>query len=59
VVRDGVAEERPLRLGLVTRQGAEVLDGVREGEQIITGPIKAMPGLRPGTRVRLAPAGRP
>jgi HlyD family secretion protein len=59
VARDGVAEERALRLGLVTRQGAEVLDGVREGEQVITGPIKAMPGLRPGSRVRLAPAGRP
>jgi HlyD family secretion protein len=59
VVRGGVAEERALRLGLVTRQGAEVLEGLREGEQVVTGPVKAMATLAAGARVRLVPAGRP
>lgn len=58
VVKDGVAEERPVRLGLCTRQRAEVLEGVREGEQVVTGPSKALATLVSGTRIQvLAPGG--
>jgi len=56
VVKDGVAEERFLRLGLCTRQDAEVLEGVREGEQVVTGPPRALATLVPGTRIQ---PGRP
>jgi HlyD family secretion protein len=53
VVKDGVAQERTLRLGLVTRQAAEVLEGLTEGERVVTGPTVALNGLASGARIRL------
>jgi HlyD family secretion protein len=56
VVKDGAAEERVLRLGVSTRRAAEVLEGLKEGEEIINGPPKGLGALAQGKRVKLAPA---
>ncbi|HJW43786.1 MAG TPA: efflux RND transporter periplasmic adaptor subunit [Geothrix sp.] len=55
--KDGVAEERTIRLGASTRRTAEVVEGLREGEILITGPAKGLNGLASGQKVRLAKAG--
>lgn len=54
VVKDGVAEERTLKLGAATRRQAQVLEGVKEGEQVITGPTKGLAALATGKKVKLA-----
>lgn len=50
VVRDGRVEERVVRIGLATLDAVEVLEGLAEGEQVLTGPA-----LAPGQRVRAQP----
>jgi HlyD family secretion protein len=55
--KDGIAEERTIRLGASTRRTAEVVEGLREGEILITGPAKGLNGLASGQKVRLAKAG--
>ncbi|WLT32428.1 efflux RND transporter periplasmic adaptor subunit [Geothrix sp. PMB-07] len=56
VVKDGVVEERTLKLGASTRRQAQVLEGVKEGEQVITGPTKGLATLATGKKVKLAKA---
>jgi HlyD family secretion protein len=58
VVKDGKVEERPFKAGLTTRRALEVLEGVKEGEQVITGPAKAMLALGNGQKVKLAEPGK-
>ncbi|MFN4004256.1 MAG: efflux RND transporter periplasmic adaptor subunit [Hylemonella sp.] len=50
VVADGVAQERTVRLGLRTLQAAEVLEGLRAGEQVLAGAA-----WQAGQRVRPLP----
>ena len=57
VLKEGVTEERVLNLGAITRRQAEVLDGVKEGDVIVTGPAKGLMTLAPGKKVKLAKAG--
>ncbi|WP_243317199.1 efflux RND transporter periplasmic adaptor subunit [Geothrix paludis] len=57
LVKDGTAEERTIRLGASTRRTAEVLEGLKEGETLITGPAKGLNGLAAGQKVKLAKAG--
>jgi HlyD family secretion protein len=43
VVRDGVAEQRPIRTGAVSVREVEVLEGLAEGDQVVisdTDPFK-------------------
>jgi HlyD family secretion protein len=47
VVEDGRAVERKVRIGLRTLEAVEVLEGVREGEQVLLAPA-----LLAGSRVR-------
>ena len=56
VVKEGKAEERSLKTGLGTRRATEVLEGLSEGEQVITGPTKALPTLTNGMAVKLEKA---
>jgi len=58
VAKDGKAEERSLETGLSTRRAAEVMKGLNEGEQVITGPSKALPTLSNGMAVKLEKAGK-
>jgi multidrug efflux pump subunit AcrA (membrane-fusion protein) len=57
LVKDGTAEERTIRLGASTRRTAEVLEGLKEGETLITGPAKSLNGLAAGQKVKLAKVG--
>lgn len=53
VVVDGRLQKRPVRTGLRGTRMIEIMDGVKEGEQVAT-PAKA--NWRDGMRVRAAPA---
>jgi RND family efflux transporter MFP subunit len=44
----GIVEERPVKLGLETDSYCEILDGLREGDLVVTG---SRSGIQPGTRV--------
>ena len=55
-VKNGRAEERAIRTGLGTRRAAEILEGLCEGERVITGPTKALPSLANGKAVNLEKA---
>ncbi len=59
VLKGDTAEERVLRLGASTRRAAEVLEGLKEGEQIISGPPKGLGSLAQGKQVRLAKPAAP
>ena len=54
-VREGRATPVPVRLGVVTEEAAEVLEGLEPGDEVITGD--GLDLVAPGTRVRAA--GRP
>jgi HlyD family secretion protein len=53
IVKDGKAEERTIRSGTSTRRAVEVIEGVSEGETILTGPAKALTSIIPGTKVKV------
>lgn len=59
VVQNGVAQFRPVRVGIAGEEYFEVLEGVREGDTIVAGPYQAIRDLRDSTRVKAAlqPAG--
>jgi len=52
VMKAGKVEERQLRPGVGTRRSLEVLEGVQEGEEVVTGPAKALATLAPGSAIR-------
>ena len=52
VVRDGLVEERPLRLGRILGPDVEVLEGLQPGEAILTGPARALATLGAGQRIQ-------
>lgn len=56
VVDGGKVAFRPLKTGLLGELSVEVLDGVKEGETIVTGPFKELRALKPGDGVREKPA---
>jgi len=42
VVEDGIAKMRPVKVGISDENYYEVLEGVKEGEEVITGPFKVL-----------------
>jgi HlyD family secretion protein len=54
VVLNGKATFRPVRVGIAGDEYFEVLDGLREGEQIVAGPYQAIRDLKDATPVRAA-----
>jgi HlyD family secretion protein len=54
VVRGGVASFRPVKVGVAGDEYFEVLDGLREGEEIVAGTYQAIRDLKDGTKVRPA-----
>ena len=52
VVKDGVIETRPVKAGLIWQGRREILEGLREGEQVVA---RAGAFFRSGDRVRAAP----
>lgn len=52
VVTDGKATFRPVKVGIAGDEFFEVIDGVKEGEQIVAGPYQAIRDLKDGAAVR-------
>ncbi|NTV75290.1 MAG: efflux RND transporter periplasmic adaptor subunit [Holophaga sp.] len=53
VVKDGKAAERSITTGLTTRRAAEVLTGLQEGDEVISGPTKQLATLADGAEVKI------
>jgi len=53
VVRGGKAQFVKVNTGITGTTDIEVLDGLKEGDQIITGSYKVLRTLRPGASVRI------
>ncbi|HXH24801.1 MAG TPA: efflux RND transporter periplasmic adaptor subunit [Vicinamibacterales bacterium] len=53
VVRDGRAVFTPVRIGIAGEQYFEVLDGLKPGDQVITGPFASVRELADGQPVRV------
>ena len=59
VVRDGNAEFVPVKIGIGGERYFEVVDGLKEGDRVITGPFDAVRNLFDGDPVRVnSPSGR-
>lgn len=50
--KDGKAQFVPITTGLAGETNIEVLTGVADGQQIITGPFRALREIKDGTKVR-------
>lgn len=55
IVDGGTVAFRPLKTGLLGELAVEVLDGVKEGDTIVSGPFRELRTLKPGDPVREAP----
>jgi len=53
VIRNGKALFVPVTTGITGTTDIEVLDGVKEGDEIITGSYKVLRTLRPGSSVKI------
>lgn len=53
VLKDGKAQERTLKVGLTTRRAVQVLEGLKEGETLLSGPAKGLATLADGAKVKL------
>jgi HlyD family secretion protein len=51
-VKDNVARFVPVRVGLASETMIEVTGDVKEGDQVVAGPYKALRELKPGGKVR-------
>ena len=50
---EGTVEQRPVEVGISDVTHVEIASGVVEGEQVITGPHRALEDLEPAARVRI------
>jgi HlyD family secretion protein len=53
VVRNGKAEFHPIKMGIAGDKYFEVLDGLKAGEEVITGPYNSVRGLADGADVQI------
>lgn len=58
VVRDGRAEFVPVELGIAGEENFEVVEGLRFGDEVITGPYNSVRNLADGDAVRIEDPGR-
>lgn len=56
-VKDGVARFVPVRTGLSSETMLEVFGTLAEGEQVVSGPYRALRELKPGAKVKREQAG--
>jgi HlyD family secretion protein len=54
VLENGKARQRPVEAGLSDETHVELLTGVKEGEQVITGPYRTLRDLRDGATVTVS-----
>jgi HlyD family secretion protein len=52
IVHNGVANFRPVKVGIAGEEHFEVLEGVHQGDTIVAGPYQAIRDLKEGARVR-------
>ncbi len=53
VRKDGTVEFRKVKTGITAELSIEVVDGLKEGEEIVSGPFKALRMLRVGDKVKV------
>ena len=53
VKKDGSVDFRPVKTGISADLKTEVLEGLADGEEIVTGPFKALRSLKIGDRVKV------
>ena len=53
VVQDGAAEFLPVKTGIAGDKYFEVLSGLKDGDQVITGPFNSVRDLQDGDKVAL------
>ncbi len=56
VIREGKAVFTPLKVGVAGDKFFEVLDGLKDGDEVITGPFSSVRGMKDGDAVKIAPA---
>ncbi|HQR45808.1 MAG TPA: efflux RND transporter periplasmic adaptor subunit [Thermoanaerobaculia bacterium] len=59
VKKDGTVEFRKIKTGLTAELKVEVTEGLAEGEEIVTGPFKALRTLKIGDRIKVDNAAAP
>jgi HlyD family secretion protein len=52
VHRDGVVTFAPVKTGLTGDSSIEIVSGVAEGQQIVTGPFRALREIKDGSKVK-------
>ena len=52
--KTGIAKFRTITTGLTGESSTEVVTGIKEGDEIITGPFKALREIKDGDKVRIA-----
>ena len=57
VVRDGVARFVPVRTGIASETMIEVFGDLKPGDQVVSGPYKALRELKPEAKVKQEAAG--
>ena len=55
-MRDGKASFVIVKTGIAGERYLEVLEGLKEGDQVITGPFESVRGMYEGDLVKTAPA---
>ena len=53
VIRNGKAEFVPMQTGILGTSDAEVLGGLKEGDEIVTGSYKVLRTMKPGASVKV------
>jgi HlyD family secretion protein len=53
VKKDGTVEFRKVKTGINAELKTEVVEGLTEGEEIVTGPFKVLRTLKIGDRVKV------
>jgi HlyD family secretion protein len=54
VVEDGIAKYRPVKIGIAGSSYFQITEGLGEGEEVISGPFKAINELKDGDPVKIA-----
>lgn len=53
VIRNGKAEFVPVQTGVAGNSDIEILSGLKDGDEIVTGSYKVLRTMRPGSRVKI------
>jgi HlyD family secretion protein len=53
VIKNGVAEFRPVKYGITGATDIEITEGLQAGEEIMVGPYQTVRNLRPGAKVKV------